>query len=201
MKIDYWYWQWILHFYFCMHMLPSVRTFNCLKITSQKYLPCLSGQETKSLSFPLSVLYSLALYYFLFISDKLTIKRNDKLMFWMQEKFCKFFRFFVTTLINTKSAKNAWLVQTYCHSHTVVLCLICRHREIGNSSYMKVILTKNLTFFNIINHTKFQFAKMSGSLGSWHFLTPFLVHKRHRNSKNYIFFIVLDFFSNWNCVW
>ena len=85
--------------------------------------------------------------------------------------------------------------------HTVVLWLICQHRDIGNSTYMKVIVTKNLTFINIIYHAKFQFAKMSGSLENWHFLTPFLVHKSHRNSKNYILFIVLDIFSNWNCVW
>ena len=37
--------------------------------------------------------------------------------------------------------------------HTVVLWLICRHRNIQNSTNMKVILTKNLTFINIIYHT------------------------------------------------
>ena len=36
-----------------------------------------------------------------------------------------------------------------------------------NSTYMKIILTKNLTFINIIYHTNFQFAKMSGSLGNF----------------------------------
>jgi hypothetical protein len=41
------------------HMAPSVRTFDCLEITGQKYLPRLSGPETKNLSFLLSVLYSL----------------------------------------------------------------------------------------------------------------------------------------------
>ena len=51
--------------------------------------------------------------------------------------------------------------------HTVVLWLICWHREPGNSTYMKPILTKNLTFINIIYHTKFWFAKMSGSLGKF----------------------------------
>ena len=39
------------------HMLPSV---DCLKIYGQKYLPWLSGPETKNLSFPLSVPYSLS---------------------------------------------------------------------------------------------------------------------------------------------
>ena len=34
--------------------------------------------------------------------------------------------------------------------HTVVLWLICRHREKGNSTYMKVILTKNLTFISFL---------------------------------------------------
>ena len=48
--------------------------------------------------------------------------------------------------------------------HTAVLWLICRHRGIENSTYMKVIFTKNLTFINIICHTKFWFAKMYGSL-------------------------------------
>jgi hypothetical protein len=112
--------------------------------------------------------------------------------------------FLATIYICYKSEVKLCKVNDYwhlSHLHTVVLWLICRHREIGNSTYMKVILTKNLTFFNIIYHTKFQFAKMSVSLGNWHILTPFLVHKRHRNLKNYIFFIVLDIFSNWNCVW
>ena len=48
--------------------------------------------------------------------------------------------------------------------HTVVIWLICRHSEIGNSTYMKVILTKKLTFITIIYHTKFQFAKMSRTM-------------------------------------
>ena len=33
----------------------NVRTFDCPKIFDQKYLPRLSGPETKNLSFPLSV--------------------------------------------------------------------------------------------------------------------------------------------------
>ena len=53
-----------------------------------------------------------------------------------------------------------------CGGHTVVLWLICRHRLSyqGNSTYMKVILTKNLTFIIIIYHIKFQFAKISGTI-------------------------------------
>jgi hypothetical protein len=57
--IDYWYPKKILHFYFQLHMAPSVRTFDCLKITGQKCLPWQSGPDTKNMSFPLSVLYSL----------------------------------------------------------------------------------------------------------------------------------------------
>ena len=60
---------------------------------------------------------------------------------------------------------------------------------------------KNLTFINIIYHTKFQFAKMSGSLGSLPLKSPFLVHKSQRNSKDYIFLRVLKIFANWNFVW
>jgi hypothetical protein len=85
--------------------------------------------------------------------------------------------------------------------HTVVLWLICRHREIGNSTYMKVILTKNLNFITIIYHTKFQFVKMSRTMKEMHFFPNFLVHKNHRNSENYIFFIVLEINANWNFVW
>jgi hypothetical protein len=50
--------------------------------------------------------------------------------------------------------------------HTGMLYLICRHRYFGPgiSTYMKVILTKNLTFITIIYHTKFQFAKISGTM-------------------------------------
>ena len=59
--------------------------------------------------------------------------------------------------------------------HTVVLWLIWRHRNIGNSTYMKVILTKNITFITIIYYTQFQFAKN-------------------------VFFIVLEIFANWNFV-
>ena len=63
---------------------------------------------------------------------------------------------------NEQSSQLLTLIRTL---HTVVLWLICRHRELGNSTYMKVILTKNLAFINIIYHRKFQFAKMSWSLG------------------------------------
>ena len=85
--------------------------------------------------------------------------------------------------------------------HTVVLWLICRHKELGNSTYMKVILTKNLTFITIIYQKKFQFTKMSRTLKKTHFFLHFLVHKNHRNSKNYIFFIVLEIITKWNFVW
>ena len=80
--------------------------------------------------------------------------------------------------------------------HTVVLWLICRHRDIENSTYMKVILTKNLTFITIIYHTKFQFAKMSRTMKKKCIFFHFLVHKNHRNSENYIFSIVLEIFAN-----
>ena len=56
---NYWDLKKILYFYFCPQMLPSVRTFYCPNISGQKYLPWLSGPETKNLSFPLSFLYSL----------------------------------------------------------------------------------------------------------------------------------------------
>ena len=39
-------------------LLPSVRSFECPKISSLEYLPWLSGPDEKYLSFPLSVLYS-----------------------------------------------------------------------------------------------------------------------------------------------
>ena len=42
-------------------LFTYVRTFDCLEITGQRYLPWLSGPETKNLSFPLSVLYSLVM--------------------------------------------------------------------------------------------------------------------------------------------
>ena len=73
--------------------------------------------------------------------------------------------------------------------HTVMVWLICRHRYfgLGFCTYMKVILTKKLTFITIIYHTQFQFAKMSGTLGNWHFLSIFLVKKSHRYSKNIFF--------------
>ena len=70
MIIDYWYPQKILHFYFYSHMAPSVRTFDCLKITGQKYLPWLSSPETKNLSFPLSVVYSLVWYRFHLLENR-----------------------------------------------------------------------------------------------------------------------------------
>ena len=53
--IYYWYPQKIVHFYFYTHMLPFARTFFCLKISAQIYLPWLSGQEDKYLSLPLYV--------------------------------------------------------------------------------------------------------------------------------------------------
>ena len=56
---NYWDLKKILYFYFCPQMLPSVRTFYCPNISGQKYLPWLSGPETKNLSFLLSFLYSL----------------------------------------------------------------------------------------------------------------------------------------------
>ena len=58
----------------------------------------------------------------------------------------------------------------YSMLHTVVHWLICQHRDIGNSTYMKVILTKNLTFITIIYHTKFQLAKISGTMKKCNFL-------------------------------
>ena len=78
--------------------------------------------------------------------------------------------------------------------------LWCFGSYIENSTYMKVIFTKKLTFINIIYQTKFQFVKMSGSLGNLSLKSPFIVHKSHRNSKNYIFFMVLELFANWNLV-
>jgi N-acetyl-anhydromuramyl-L-alanine amidase AmpD len=66
---------------------------------------------------------------------------------------------------------------------------------------MKVILTKKNTFITIIYHTKFQFAKMYRTIKKMHFSFHFLVHKNHRNSENYIFFIVLEIFANWIFVW
>ena len=59
LTIDYWDWKKILHFYFYTQMLPSMSTFDCPKISGQKYLSWLSGPKTKNLSFPLSILYSL----------------------------------------------------------------------------------------------------------------------------------------------
>ena len=66
---------------------------------------------------------------------------------------------------------------------------------------MKVISTKKLTFITIIYHTMFQFAKMSRTMKKMHFSSHFLVDKNHRNSENYIFFIVLEIVTNWNFVW
>ena len=56
----------------------------------------------------------------------------------------------------------------------LVICLLCfatlwcfcsyadiRNSYLGNSTYVKVILTKNLTFIIIIYHTKLQFANIS----------------------------------------
>jgi hypothetical protein len=56
--------------------------------------------------------------------------------------------------------------KTIWHLHTVMLWLICRHRYIGLGfcTYMKVILTKNLTLITIIYHTQFQFEKMSRTM-------------------------------------
>ena len=63
---------------------------------------------------------------------------------------------------------------------------------------MKVISTKKLTFITIIYHKMFQFAKMSRTMKKMHFSSHFLVDKNHRNSENYIFFILLEIVTNWN---
>ena len=62
--------------------------------------------------------------------------------------------------------KKYYIIFKIQTSHTVVLWLICRHRYsyLGNSTYLKVILTKNLTFITIIYHSKFQFAKISRTM-------------------------------------
>ena len=61
---------------------------------------------------------------------------------------------------NTK--RKNWNIRE-CTFHNPHWCF-CSYAGIGisylgNSTYMKVILTKNLTFIIIIYHTKFQFAK------------------------------------------
>ena len=50
--------------------------------------------------------------------------------------------------------------------HTRVFWLKCWHRysNLRNSTYMKVILTKNLPIITIIYNTKFQFAKISRTM-------------------------------------
>ena len=58
---------------------------------------------------------------------------------------------------------------------------------LGNSTYMKVVLTKTLTSIIIIYHTKFQFAKISRTMKKCNFLnfSDFYVLK---NGKQKAFF-------------
>ena len=88
----------------------------------------------------------------------------------------------------------------------VTLWCYCSYADIGNSylgnsTYMKVILTKNLTFIIIICHTKFQFANIFRTMKKNYFseFLWFLCTKKWE--KNQFFFIVPDIFANWNFVW
>ena len=81
--------------------------------------------------------------------------------------------------------------------HTVVLWVICLHRDIGNSTYMKVILTKNLTFITIIYHTKILFAKMSESLGNF----SVFYYIKVTEIQKITFFHSSRMFANCNFVW
>ena len=68
---------------------------------------------------------------------------------------------------------------------------------LGNSIYMKTILTKKTYFYHYCLPYKVSICENVWILGKFF---HFLVHKSHRNSKNYIFFMVLELFANWNLV-
>ena len=89
--------------------------------------------------------------------------------------------------ISVKCLFNVHSMSAYC-----TLWCFCSYADIGNSylgnsTYMKVILTKNLNFIIIIYHTKFQFAKISRTMKKCNFLNFYDFYVLKMENKKHFF--------------
>ena len=80
----------------------------------------------------------------------------------------------------------------YYNSHCGVFVDI-GNSYLGNSTFMKVILTKNLIFIMIIYHTKFQFAKISRTMKKCNFLNFYDFYVLKNGEKMHFFHSSIHF--------